>query len=248
MKKYIYLLLICCISLGLALMLSGCGDNVEPISTPESTDQATPESTDQARPEPTDQATNGSTDQATPEPTESILSVAEAQDLLIESFDGYHHRIEYLPNTKKREDGILQYGFSVDYSESYRNPPPNTIAYAWVNSVTGEIRIEESDLYANIPDSKFPVPMINGEIISYDYFSLPNHVTGLGYHFSDENVMEMEIYQEQLREAGFVDHGEVMAIASMWSYKRDKDGAKLVVELRNGGDGGNFDISMYVSY
>jgi len=135
-----------------------------------------------------------------------------------------------------QEEGVLVYGFGINLPSlsmpiSYHN------AYAWVHSVTGEIRFEEAgfssvtgrNYYANIPDSIFPIPMRDGEVIPYDRFNPSGHGLFVGYGFSDISVME--IYKEQLRSAGFSDLGRVMSVDWLWRYDRESDGATFIVEM-----------------
>jgi len=165
-----------------------------------------------------------------------VLTVPEAETILSERFDRLH-RITYLPEMDKQENGILHYGFSVDCTE------PIAFAYAWVNSVTGRMSFEESEPYDNIPDSMFPIPMSNGEVIPYDYYVPPDHAWSGGYKFWDKDLLI--IYQTQLRVAGFVDNGNVMSIASLWTYERDND--VLIVELLYDENEEGFTICPYVS-
>ena len=104
---------------------------------------------------------------------------------------------------------------------------------------------DSADLYADIPDKGFPVPMLNGAPAPYEYISLPEEgweVTS--YVYSGSSFMEL--YKEQLREAGFIDQGSVAHIESLWRYDRSSDGASLIVEMFH--EESNFSISMYVNY
>ena len=177
-----------------------------------------------------------------PEVTGELLSAAEAQAFLIERIDGFGE-ISYLPNANRYEEEILFYGFSLDYSDCVPNSSGSTVAHAWVNSLTGESSFEERELYANVPDDMFPIPTRNGKVVPYDYFTTPGHAWGGGYSFSDISVMD--IYQSQLRDAGFSDHGNVMAITSLWTYERASDGKILYVELRANTE--SFSIVMIVT-
>ena len=214
--------------LSFVLFLSGCGNNVEPTPTPE----------------PTPAEHIG---QETLESTESILSVAKAQDIISGIYEYY--KIAYMPEMNKQEGEVSHYAFIVDYTGNVSETSAYTYCYAWVNSVTGFVKFEEAgyteangrNLYANLPDSMFPIPMINGTVIPYDEFSPPEYVLSVAYSYADKNVME--IYQAQIREAGFVNHGQVMSVDSLWTYERDKDGATLMVEFRYGGDEEGFTIS-----
>jgi hypothetical protein len=133
----------------------------------------------------------------------------------------------------------------LDYSD-WQSNVENPFVYVWINSATGEISsIKEKELYANIPDPIFPVPMLNGTVIPYDYFSPPGYAWSGGYVFLDKSVMEA--YQAQLREAGFADQGEVMSVDSLWLYERDTDRSTLMVEFRYG-DEESLSICMSVSY
>ena len=207
------------------------------------TGQVTPEPTGQLPPEPTEQVT--------PEPIKKVLSVSEAQALLIERF-GEYSKISYMPDMDKQEDGVQHYCFSVDYSGMRPEIQTGAYAYAWVNSVTEGMGFEEagysesagSNLYTNIPDNMFPIPMLDGVVIPYDRFWPPDkwEITTI-YRYVDTSVMES--YQEQLRDAGFVDYGSVMMVESLWRYDRSDDGATLIVEMHKEE---TFSMSMYVSY
>ena len=104
---------------------------------------------------------------------------------------------------------------------------------------------KSENLYANIPDKMFPIPMRNGEIIPYSEFSPPEE----GYEVTTyiyTGVDFMDSYKKQLRKAGFVDQGGGEWIESLWRYDRKEDGATLMVELFR--EGNKFAISMYVNY
>ena len=100
-----------------------------------------------------------------------------------------------------------------------------------------------TDLYADIPDHDFPIPMIDGKIVSYDYVALPEE----GYEVTTFVYGEdfMQSYQKQLKKAGFVDQGKVEWIESLWRFDRNEDGATLMVEMFH--EDGSFVISMYVN-
>ena len=103
--------------------------------------------------------------------------------------------------------------------------------------------------YFNIPDSMFPIPMRDGAIIPYDRYCPPEEGYAVTTYLYATNFME--IYKEQLRRAGFVDHGAVMSIDALWMYERSSDGATLVVEMCQGGDETGkvvFSIGMYVNF
>ena len=113
-------------------------------------------------------------------------------------------------------------------------------SYLWVAASYG------ADLYADIPDGGFPIPMLDGAPAPYEYVSLPEEgweVTSFVYSISGAGFMES--YKEQLREAGFVDQGSAGHIESLWRYDRG-DGASLIVEMFH--EGSNFSINMYVNY
>lgn len=56
----------------------------------------------------------------------------------------------------------------------------------------------------------------------------------------------MESYQVQLKEAGFIDYGNVQSVESLWIYEREEDEATLVIEMNTYDDG--FGVVMYVNY
>jgi ankyrin repeat protein len=100
-----------------------------------------------------------------------------------------------------------------------------------------------SDDYSGIPDSMFPIPMLYEKYAPYDSFLPPEEeYVVTTYLYSTDFV---ESYKEQLRNAGFVDHGEVQSLSALWIYERNSDGATLVVEMRYGEDeNGNFVLSI----
>jgi hypothetical protein len=242
MKRYTCILLLCCMFLVFVLVYTGCSNDFKPSPTSEPTGHVTLESAT---------SENIVSEHATPEHTEEILEVTgtilstdEAEVILNEKFEE-DYKISYLPDINKYEEGILHYGFLLDYSD-WESNIENAFVYVWINSATGETNsIMEKELYANIPDPMFPVPMLNGTVIPYDYYSPPGYAWSGGYVFSDKSVMEM--YQAQLREAGFVEYGEAMSVDSLWLYERDTDGATLMVEFFYG-DEGSFSICMSVSF
>ena len=207
--------------------------------------------------ETAEQATSEPTGQATPEPTEKILSVAEARVVLTEWFTA-QGKASYVPDMNRQEGGVQYYCFSVDYSwvfENHASVPAYAYAYTWVNSITGDMEFQEAGytevagpvLYTNIPDSMFPIQVHNGVAIHYDRFSPPYHeLLSIEYAYTSTSVMEL--YQAQLKEAGFVDHGSVSVplVDSLWSYDRSSDGARLIVEMFIWGE--TFSMKMYVNY
>lgn len=242
MRRNIFKFSLCFMLLMFALVHSGCSNNLKPLSTSQPTGQLTLES---ATPEPmVKEHETPENPEEILEVKETILSAEEAEVILNKKFEE-DYKISYLPDINKYEEGILHYGFLLDYSD-WESNVENAFVYVWINSATGEISsIKEKELYANIPDPMFPVPMLNGTVIPYDYFSPPGYAWSGGYVFSDKSVMEA--YQAQLREAGFVDQGEVMSVDSLWLYERDTDGATLMVEFRCGEEG-SLSICMSVSY
>ena len=114
-------------------------------------------------------------------------------------------------------------------------------SFAWAAESDG------AGLYADIPDSGFPIPMLDGKPIPYESVSLPEEgweVTSFVYSFSGAGFMDS--YKEQLREAGFVDQGSAAHIESFWRYDRSGDGASLFVEMFH--EESRFCINMYVNY
>jgi len=220
------------------------------VQTPEDTEQISPEPTEQISPEPTEQISPEPTEQISPEPTEDILSFDEAQDLLINWCEW--NVVTYMPDMDKQEEGVQLYGFLVDYTDSGLEWSGETYCYAWVNSSTEMISFEEAgyleangpNLYANIPASIFPIPMRDGAVIPYDWFSPPDYVWGVAYMYEDKSVMES--YQAQLKKAGFVDYGTVQSVESLWQYEQGDDEFKFTVEMYSEGD--MFSMNMYVGY
>jgi hypothetical protein len=263
MKKYTYVLLLFSMLLVFVLVHSGCSNGDKSSPTYEPTENVEPNSlkSDYATQEP-EKLESAAPDYAMQEPeksesetsehTEEVLEIAgtkfsadEAEAWLNNIFEE-DYKILYLPGNNKWEENVLHYAFLLDYSDWVSYSVGEPVVYVWVNSVTGEITsIEEKELYANIPDLMFPVPMLNGEVIPYDYFTLPGYAWTGGYRFLDRSVLE--IYKNQLREAGFVEHGEVMSADSLWTYERDTDGATLMVEIFYGEEG-SFSICMSVNH
>ena len=179
----------------------------------------------------------------------NVISVDEAKDS-ISGFCGYY-KVSYRPDLDKQAEGVNLYGFLVDYSDSSLT---NTYkyCYAWVNSVSKEIRFEEVGfvetdaqiVYANMPDNMFPTPRRGSLPIPYDAFTPPEYAWGIAYYYDDKNVMEL--YQAQLREEGFVNLGEAGAVSSLWTYERKDDEAMLVVEMYDSDE--KFVMNMYVNY
>jgi len=102
-------------------------------------------------------------------------------------------------------------------------------------------------LYAEIPDGGFPIPMLDGAPIPYEYVSLPEEGWAITtYVYSVSGAGFMESYKEQLREAGFDDQGSAAHIESLWRFDRSGDGASLFVEMFH--EESNFCINMYVNY
>ena len=117
-----------------------------------------------------------------------------------------------------------------------------TVVFVFVLLLTGCAAAETS--YSDIPDSGFPIPILGGGPAPYEYVSLPEEgweVTSYVY-----STGFMESYQEQLREAGFVDQGSAGHIESLWRFDRSGDGASLIVEMFH--EESNFVINMYVNY
>jgi|LSQX01.1.fsa_nt_gb hypothetical protein len=98
MGKYNYVLLICCISLILALMLGGCGDNVKSISTSKPTEQAQATPTD----EPATKVEQTVTPRPTPNFRKELPVLATVKDL-IPRYEGYWHSAPDYSN------GILEF-------------------------------------------------------------------------------------------------------------------------------------------
>ena len=181
--------------------------------------------------------------------SQTLLSVDEAMER-ISGFCEYY-KITHKPDLDKQVEGVQLFGFLVDYSDTVLT---NTYkyCYAWVNSVSKEIKFEEAGfvetdapvVYANMPDNMFPIPKRGSLPIPYDYFTPPEYIWGTAYYYDDKSVMEL--YQAQLRDEGFVDLGEVGEVESLWTYERKEDGATLVVEMYGGDE--KFVMNVYVNY
>ena len=184
-----------------------------------------------------------------PETSEEMLSATEAQALLIDWCEW--NEVSYMPSIDKQVGEVKLYGFLVDYSGWGFESSAVQYCYAWVNSSTGVINFEEagyseaagSNLYGNIPDSMFPIPMRDGAVISYDWFSPPEYVWGVTYVYNDKSVMGS--YQAQLRDAGFVDRGTVQSVESLWQYERVDGSTVFTVEMYSGEK--QFSMNMYVN-
>lgn len=183
------------------------------------------------------------------EPTGEILSVSEAQDLLIDWYEW--NKVYYLPDMDKQDEEAYLYGFLVDYSDGEVEWSNENYCFSWVNSSTEMISFEEAgyseaagrNYYANIPDSIFPIPMRDSVVIPYDWFSPPDYVWGVAYSYEDESVMES--YQAQLEEVGFVDLGTVQSVESLWQYDWSDDGTIFIVEMSSEGE--MFSMTMYIN-
>lgn len=189
------------------------------------------------------------TPEKTPEPTGKILSLSEAEEVLINWCE--YHEISHMPELDKKDEKVQLYGFLVNYGSTESKWSGETYCYAWVNSSTELINFEEAgyseetgtNFYANIPDSTFPTPMRDGVIIPYDWFSPPEYVWGVTYAYDDKSVMKT--YQAQLKEAGFVDQGTVQSVESLWQYQEDNDGATFTVEMYSEDE--QFSMIMYIN-
>jgi len=137
----------------------------------------------------------------------------------------------HMPELDIDEDGVIIYGFMLDYSMIVCPRVPVTTALAWVNTATAEIRYEEygycfysrrRNWYANIPHLLLPVPMRDGEILRYDVFEAPGT-----YIFFDTDVAEL--YMAQLLDAGF--EGSLSELSSddlriyhwTYTYRNEKE-------------------------
>ena len=137
------------------------------------------------------------------------------------------------PDMDRMVDGVVAYNFLMDFthfSSNLETSSPYFFAYLWINSETGEIELEEigycfesgeRNMYITIPDSRFPIPMYNGIIIPYDRFFPANFGSGVFFAFIDITVME--IYSEQLREAGFIDKGPGTTFYRWWFHYEETD-------------------------
>ena len=114
-------------------------------------------------------------------------------------------------------------------------------------SKTAEVAAQ--DLYADLPDRDFPVPVTDGKAVSYKWTNPPAPEEGdisTTYGYAGKDLMKS--YQEQLREAGFADHGSTGRVDALWTFERSEDGATLVVELGYNEEENETVISMYVNY
>lgn len=172
------------------------------------------------------------------EQAEAVLSVDEAQEFL----SWYFRDISYMPDRNKQEEGVQHYCFLVEYPEVRLRMFES---YVWVNSVTWDLVFEEHYYYANIPDNRIPVPMLNEIEIPYDRFVPPYSGYQLtSYMFTDTSVEES--YQAQLRESGFEDKGEVAGFDILWIHEHYDDGATILVGIKH--FEGSLYIDMYISY
>ncbi|MCL2547214.1 MAG: hypothetical protein FWE06_08530 [Oscillospiraceae bacterium] len=236
MKKIILAILIIIILAALLAagiwLVSRNGDTeVEPMPTPEPTPTETTQYTPTIAP--------------TPEQTPQNDDISE--ELLWRFGEG--SIISRLPDMDKQENSVLLYAFSVDYSDiGHESVPANALVHAWVSSTTGEIiRFKEPSLYANIPDSMFPIPMRESVAIPYELFRPPStDEMETIYIFSDVDVAEL--YKVQLRAAGFADQGSAGRVQSFWMYDRiDYNGTKLLVEI-DILESGEVRIAMYINF
>jgi hypothetical protein len=88
--------------------------------------------------------------------------------------------------------------------------------------------------YENIHDDRYPIPTLNGDIIPYENFSLPQNVCSYSLTFRFTDMSLIEVYKEQLKSAGFVENKDISALESLWVYNGEKEGEKLLVEIQIG--------------
>lgn len=231
MKKQLLLLINLLL---VAVILTACKSPVAPtVQTPEPIEQTSPEQADQTELEP--------------EIDES--KIGEAEDLLNNWYEW--KTVSYMPEINKENDGGILYGFLVDYSDGEVEWTGDTYCYAWVNPSADIILFEEAgyledsspNSYSNIPDSIFPIPLRDGELIPYDQFTPPDYVWGVAYTYENKSVMES--YKEQLLEAGFVDYGSVQSVESLWQYELPNDEGVFTVEMYSEAD--VFTMNMYIN-
>ncbi|MCL2547215.1 MAG: hypothetical protein FWE06_08535 [Oscillospiraceae bacterium] len=217
----IIILLVALLSTGIWLV-SRDGDNeVEPAPEPTYTETAQPTPTDE--PTPTDTIT----------PSE----YAEALEILREEFG------EGMTFTRRTDldrfiNEFRDYAFMVTFSTR----GITRYLIAWVDTGYGWVFLdEEAVLYTLIPDPVFPMPMRDGEQIPYDIivaFSIDEN--WVSYGFDDFSVMAL--YEAQLREAGFVDHGRVdggtRRADAMWTLDDNDAGEQFIVFFDRGEEAG----------
>ena len=132
----------------------------------------------------------------------------------------YSTHIPELDRIRTGTGEVVHYGFYVNIvGWPTRVTNGNTNFYAFIGSdglamhfeEDGFSLVDDRNLYANIPDEKFPIPMEDGEIISYDYFHPPS-IWWLGVTYSYLDLDVAYIYMEQLRDSGF----EVTELGEIW--------------------------------
>ena len=127
-------------------------------------------------------------------------------------------------------------------SESILESTPESISEP-TSEITSKVDIS---VYENVPNDRFPVPMQSGEIVPYDWFSLPREIGdySLTFGFTDMNLLK--IYKDQLREAGFTEVEGIDTLESFWLLDIGNE-ETLGIEIRSGeGESGReeFAISM----
>jgi len=217
-------------------------------TVPSSADQEVPNLADQMPTEQVlhEQADTTPKDEEQPKTEESILSVSEAETSLRYGWFGEHGRITYIPEMNRQEDGAILYAFSIDYSTQHMNEAHDNygFAYAWVNSLTRYTVFEEPEMYHNVIDCRFPLPMLEEEVIPYDYF-VPNAAWFEGAYWY-VGTITIESYQSQLRESCFTEIETNEHGAIVWNLVDWEDGMTLFVHLSPNEE--LFGITMYIYY
>jgi len=170
-------------------------------------------------------------DEEQPKTEENILSVSEAETSLRYSWFGEHGIITHIPEMNRRADGVTLYAFSVDYSNQHMHEAHDNygFAYAWVNSLTRHTVFTEPEMYHNVTDCRFPLPMLEGEIVPYNYF-VPNAAWFEGAYWY-EGTVTIESYQMQLSVSGFKEIGIDEHGSIVWIFVSHEDGMTLFVHL-----------------
>jgi len=127
------------------------------------------------------------------------MTVAEAKASL--GHWGTDSRLTHVAERDWFDGEIYLFCLRVDFFGYGNNK--NMTAYVWIHPITERVEyLEEAYMYSNITGLPFPVPMLHGEIVPYEWFDFP--IDGfelLMYVLADANFIY--IYIAQLEDAGF---------------------------------------------
>jgi hypothetical protein len=187
----------------------------EPTPTPAPSPMPSPIPTPSPRPTPSPSPLPKPTPipQPTPAPRTEPMTVAEAKESL--GHWGTDSRLTHVPERDWFDGEIYLFCLRVDFFGYGNNK--NMTAYVWIHPITERVEyLEEAYMYSNITGLPFPVPMLHGEIVPYEWCDFP--IDGfelLMYVLADANFIY--IYIAQLEDAGF----EGVATDGHWRMEYD---------------------------